>query len=89
MVDFDSELIGVKYELIDWLTDKEVLWFQDYTNIEADITNSELRVYISCEITKIVPPLRKWGIANKFRVYLIQDRGIVVLRREHDFSGQR
>lgn len=82
MFELDAEVLGLKYELIQALSDAGFAWFKDFTDVEADMSNAELKVVISCCITCIEPTLKKFANKHHFaRSFFASDRGAYYLKR--------
>lgn len=80
---FDSELLAVKFTLIDYLTDKGFAYFQDFLDVETDLSESSMSVMINCEITKIAPVIDSFCQKYRFWVAGFDDStGRLIMFRE-------
>ena len=44
----DTDLLGLQHELLAHLSDRGIVWFEDFSRIEADLGNAELKIYLTC-----------------------------------------
>lgn len=64
---FDTDLLGLKYELIDYLSDHDIMMFEHYSEVEIDMSNREMKILFTCEfLNEYHFPIRKWAVANGF-----------------------
>ncbi len=80
---FDSELLGLRFELVNWLGDHGFQWFDAFQEVEADLGNRELKVNLSCPYEgKIVDVIGRFARENGFaKVFFSDEKGAVYLRR--------
>lgn len=75
-VSLDPAMVALKYECIEYLQDKGFIYFEDFSEVESDMGNGELKIFISCDPEKITPAIREFAKANRFkRGWFIEDRG--------------
>lgn len=79
---FDTDLLGLQYELMDFLSERGFVWFEHYSSIEVDISNAEMKVYLKCKWDEIKTHFGEFGRANGFvSVNYYKDRGAVYMKR--------
>ncbi|MCI0339587.1 MAG: hypothetical protein L0216_00315 [Planctomycetales bacterium] len=81
---FDTEIFGLKYDLISHLTEEGFGWFVDYTDVECCLAESELKLTLLCPFEQIRPALRRFCRRTDFAlgnydpnmgyVYLVRNR---------------
>ncbi len=80
---FDTSLLGLKYVLIDFLGDHDIRWFEDFDDVDVDISNGELKVYLRCDWAKVAEAIQAFASQNNFpRVFFSPEKGAVTLRRK-------
>jgi hypothetical protein len=78
----DTDLLGLQHELLAYLAEHGIVWFEDFTRVEADLGNGELKVYLSCGYEMVERILARFAAANGFpRVFYSAEKGAVYLRR--------
>jgi len=80
--ELDTALLGLKFELVEALQEAGFAWFSDFSEIEADLGNAELKVSISVSKEAIKPAIEAFGKKNGFvRVFFSEEKGAFYLRR--------
>ena len=80
---FDTALLGLKYDLIDFLGQHDILWFEDFDDVDVDISNGELKVYLRCDWAKVADAIQAFASQNNFpRVTFSPEKGAVTLKRK-------
>jgi hypothetical protein len=78
----DTELLGLKYELIEWLSERGYEWFTDFTDVEIDMGNAEILVHTRGDSMPLAQECAKWCIANGFtKCYPIEDHSYIKIKR--------
>lgn len=78
----DTELLGLQHELLAFLADRGLVWFEDFSRVEADLGNAELKVYLSCSWERARGTLEAFGELHGFRrVYFSEHSGAAYLKR--------
>jgi hypothetical protein len=78
----DTELLGLQHDLLAHLADHGIIWFEDFSRVEADLGNGELKIYLSCPYQKVHRAVSEFADANGFpRVFYCAEKGSVYLRR--------
>lgn len=78
----DTDLLGLQHELLGFLADHGIVWFEDFTRIEADLGNGELKIYLTCPYHRVARAVKIFAEANGFpRVFYSDEKGSVYLRR--------
>ena len=78
----DTDLLGLQHELLGFLAEHDIVWFEDFTRVEADLGNGELKIYLTCPYQRVAGPVRTFAEANGFpRVFYSPEKGAVYLRR--------
>ena len=78
----DTDLLGLQHELLSFLADNGIVWFEDFSRVEADLGNGELKIYLSCPYEKVQRAVREFAEQNGFpRVFYSPEKGSVYLRR--------
>lgn len=82
-MDFDTELLGLKYELVDFLSDRDFCYFSDFTDVDVCMSEHEIKVTILTEYTnEFAKVFSEWAKLNKFIVSFIEETSKVKLRRK-------
>jgi hypothetical protein len=82
MDELDFDLLGLQYELQEYLNENDCIWFVDYSCIECDIGNAEFKVELLCSWGKVKDLLTRWGKTHGFkRIFYSEDKGVAYLRR--------
>lgn len=78
----DTDLLGLQHELLAHLADHGIVWFEDFSRVEADLGNGELKIYLTCPYERVHGIVRAFAEANGFpRVFYSAEKGSVYLRR--------
>jgi hypothetical protein len=78
----DTDLLGLQHELLAFLQDRGIVWFQDFSQIEIDLGNGEMRICLTCAFEQVEPAVRDFALLHGFpRVFYASDKGSVYLRR--------
>lgn len=78
----DTDLLGLQHELLAHLADAGIVWFEDFTRIEADLGNAELKIYLTCSYERVETAVRVFAEQNGFpKVFYSAEKGSVYLRR--------
>jgi len=78
----DTDLLGLQHELLGFLSERGIVWFEDFSRVEADLGNGELKVYLSCSYSKVARAMNEFASENGFpRVFYSDEKGAVYLRR--------
>lgn len=78
----DTDLLGLQHELLAWLSDHGIVWFEDFSRVEADLGNGELKVYLQCPYRRVRHAVERFAQQHGFpRVFYSEDKGAVYLRR--------
>lgn len=77
---FDVSLLGLKHELIAFLAEHDVVWFSDFSQVEVDMGNRELKIELSCSYDRVKTPLAKFARRHGFTTVFHYD-GAVYMRR--------
>jgi hypothetical protein len=78
----DTDLLGLQHELLGYLADHGFVWFEDFTRIEADLGNGELKIYLICSFQRIQRTVSQFAALHGFpRVFYSPEKGAVYLRR--------
>jgi hypothetical protein len=81
-LNLDVDLLGLQHELLSWLSDHGIVWFEDFTRVEADLGNAELKIYLTCPFSRVAAAVRAFAEQHKFpRIYYSPEKGAVTLRR--------
>lgn len=79
---FDTDLLGLKFELISYLGEHDINWFVDFTDVEADLSNREIKLTVMGIISyKDQVIYLHWGMKNGFVTQFLDD-GSVRFKRE-------
>ncbi len=66
--EFDTQILGLKYELISLLTNDGFGWFTDYTDVDCCLTESTISLRLLGDHRSIVPSLKKFCRQRNFTV---------------------
>src|SRR5262249_22231501 len=66
--EFDTHILGLKYELISLLTEDGFGWFSDYTDVDCCLTESTISLRLLSDHRAIVPTLKKFCRQHGFSV---------------------
>ena len=78
----DTDLLGLQHELLGFLADHGIVWFEDFSRIEADLGNGELKIYLSCPYQRVARAVKSFAEENGFpRLFYSAEKGAVYLRR--------
>ena len=59
----DTDLLGLQHELLAHLADRGIVWFEDFTRIEADLGNAELKIYLTCPFERVEKAVHDFALA--------------------------
>src|SRR5262249_21699715 len=77
----DTDLLGLQHELLAHLADSGIVWFEDFTRVEADLGNGELKIYLTCSYERVEQAVLCFAREHGFpRVFYSPDKGSVYLR---------
>lgn len=79
----DTEMPGLQYQLIERLAAHDIMWFVDFSQVESDMGNRELKVILISDYT---PEMKKvtedFAKENGFQsCFYVKDRGTIYMRR--------
>lgn len=79
----DADLLGLKYELIEHLGNHDIAWFQDFSEVEADLGNRELKVYVNGDYTNAFrAAVHSFAREHKFKeCFFSEEKQAVYMRR--------
>jgi hypothetical protein len=78
----DTDLLGLQHELLAHLADRGIVWFEDFSRIEADLGNAELKIYLSCPFERVRLAVHEFAERHNFpKVFYSAEKGSVYLRR--------
>jgi hypothetical protein len=81
-LNLDVDLLGLQHELLGWLSENGIVWFEDFERVEADLGNGELKVYLICDFAHVADAIRTFAERNNFpRIFYSPEKGAVTLRR--------
>jgi hypothetical protein len=58
--EFDTEVLGLKFELVGILSEMGFGWFSDFTDVECGLTDSSISLRLLCAYDLISPGLEKF-----------------------------
>jgi hypothetical protein len=58
--EFDTEVLGLKCELVGMLSEMGFGWFADFTDVECGLTDSSISLRLLCAYDAISPALDKF-----------------------------
>lgn len=80
--ELDIDLLGLKYELVNHLSEAGFEQYSDYKEIEVDLGNHEIKVNLITPFKEMEQALRSWGQREKFKkVFFSQEKGAIYFRR--------
>jgi hypothetical protein len=78
----DTDLLGLQHELLGFLSERGIVWFEDFSRVEADLGNGELKIYLTCPFRRVQGAVKEFAELHGFpRVFYSPDKGSVYLRR--------
>jgi hypothetical protein len=78
----DVDLLGLQHELLSWLSDRGIVWFEDFSRVEADLGNGELKLYLTCPFPRVAEAVRTFAKEHGFpRIFYSPEKGAVTMRR--------
>ena len=66
--EFDTDILGLKYELISMLTDVGLGWFSDYTDVDCCLTESTLSLRVLTDHRRVIPTIKKFCRRHRFQI---------------------
>lgn len=81
--EFDTDLLGLQYELVAHLSERGFDIYDAYSGVEVDLSGGELRIHLISEFTvKFSEAIRFFAMQNNFKhCSHSQERGYVSIRR--------
>lgn len=66
--EFDTDILGLKYELIQMLTDMGLGWFSDYTDVDCCLTESTLSLRLLTDHREVLPTIKRFCRRHRFQI---------------------
>jgi hypothetical protein len=82
----DTEILGLKFELIDYLQGEGVNWFEHFSEVESNMTERTLCALITCGWEEIKSPFERWAMDNGFKLRFSPETGKAKFSRK--ISGE-
>lgn len=66
--EFDTAILGLKYELIAMMTESGLGWFSDYTDVDCCLTESTLSLRVLTDHRNVIPTIKKFCRRHRFQI---------------------
>jgi hypothetical protein len=88
--EFDTDILGLKFELISLLTDAGLGWFVDYTDVDCCLTESTLSLRVLTDHRKVSPSIKTFCRRHSFQIGCFdRETGRLTLLRIKQTNGRR